>query len=142
MQQVGLSNIRGVGLPDMTLIEKLFAYENLALDRVEKDKEVQNIILSIGMLIKPENASEVIKRIEIEEQLTEEQKEAIRKHATRKMRDLTSDGKVKSDPIPQAIIRRRRAGSMPIKGLREIAEEEEDANSGRRGSNTETSDQV
>jgi len=101
-QASGCISLRGVGLSEMHIIEKHFALANVAFDRREDSKIRRDEIISSGMLANPEVTKQYLNHLELEEELTEEDKKQIEEQKIRKMTDADA---VKSDPVVQKMIR-------------------------------------
>jgi len=85
----------------MCLIEKYFAFASINLDREEKIKGERDAIFAIGMLLEPKRTLSLLKQIELEESVSDEEKRAIKKD---KMK-LNEYGKVESDPEIRKLIK-------------------------------------
>lgn len=114
-------------------LEKLFAAMSLALDRREERKHEDDLILSIGMLVNPEVASQALREREYEqklEELTPGEREMMRKNTQKRLRQMDEEGKLISDPGIQKLIRSHKAttygGGHVIQTLSDLVEEVDD----------------
>jgi len=122
VQQTNCINLRGVGIERMTVIDWAFASVSLTLDREEEREMIENAIMSLGLLINPEYAREVYESSQLEKGLTEEDKETLKKITRKKTNRVEKDGKVKSDPVIQNLIRRKMRGEESIQTLSDMTE--------------------
>ena len=113
-------------------LEKLFAAISLALDRREERKHEDDLVLSIGMLVNPEVASQALREREFEqklEELTPGEREMMRKNTQKRLRQMDEEGKLISDPSVRDLIRSRKAttyGNGAIQTLSDLVEEVDD----------------
>ena len=108
----------------MHTIEKHFAWINLLEDRVEEAKTRKNEIVSVGMLCNPEVTRQYVRHLELEEEMTDDDREQI---AEEKIREMTEAGAVKSDPVVRKMIQMKNETvkkSQPIETLTDLMEED------------------
>lgn len=125
-KQAGYANIRGVGLNEICIIEKAFAFASIDEDAKEKIKSEKNMVFSLGWILEPKRTKAILDHIELEESLTEEDKELIRLEKTK----VGPSGRVESDPEIQQRIRehkkhraRGRRSMRAIETLQDLSED-------------------
>ena len=106
----------------MHVIEKHFAWSSIVLDRKETAKIRRDEIISIGMLCNPEVTGQYLRHLELEEEMTDEDKKYVEEE---KVREMTETGAVKSDPVVQKMIRMKNEmdkTQQPIETLSDIVD--------------------
>jgi len=106
----------------MCEIEWYFAYVSLAMDMKEENRRTRDIIMSHASIVSPENAHEAMKSIELEDELMDEEEKGVKTRSRRlfedKLREIDSDGRIKSDEVVSEMIRSRRV--PPIESLSDM----------------------
>lgn len=123
--------MRGVGPSEMCLTERFFAYASINLDEIEEAKKNRDLILSMGMILEPKATRAILRQIELEEELSDEDRKAIEEEKTK----LGAEGIIKSDPEVQNLIRQyKKKGEnsyymgrqkVPVESLSDMIEREE-----------------